>query len=47
MIDVNISVLDVKEVIIGSNAVKYLFYVKREILNHFYLHSCAAWVRLP
>lgn len=47
MIDVNILVLDVREVIIVCNVVKYLFYVKREILNHFYLHSFATWVRLP
>lgn len=37
MIDVNISLLDVSKVIIVCNVVKYLFYGKREMLNHFNL----------
>ena len=47
MMDVNISMLYVRKVITVHNVVKYLFYGKRGILNHFNLPSWATWVILP
>lgn len=45
--DAMMSLLDTRKRIIIYKVMKYLFYAKKGILNHFYLHSCTTWVSLP